>query len=117
MFLSETEYPSWFSSRYSATATFAADPSHGLMAKLIVVPELSGTSPPPAALVLLETSLHAAATSASETTALAKSTRLRDLMNPPFQPGSLPGSLLHLPLRQRGGSETDRRTNRCRGPL
>ena len=95
-----------FFNRYSATATFAVEPSHGLIAKLIVVPELSGTEEPPDE--LLETSLHATATSANETRAHAKSAPLRDLIAPPFLPGSLPGSH-HLEfLRWRGEPETYR---------
>src|SRR4029079_8580248 len=114
MSLSPTEYPSWFFSRYSATATLAAEPSHGLIEKLTVVPELSGTVPPPAAVELLETSLQAAAPSASDARALHRNARLPNLMPPPFQPGSRPGSVLRLSLRPRGASGMDRRTIRCR---
>src|SRR6478752_905865 len=108
-FESLTEYPSWFCSRYSATATFAAEPSHGLIAQLIVVPELFGTLAP-APDELLDTSLHAAATRASETAAQLRSARLRDLILPPSPPGSLPGSHLLLLLRRHGAPGTFRRT-------
>src|SRR5512132_3352986 len=83
-----TVYPSLSSSSFCATATFAAEPTHGLTEKLIVVPLLSGTWDEPPAEELLDTSLHAAATRANETSALPKSTRPRDLILPPFQPGS-----------------------------
>src|SRR6478672_1936809 len=113
--LSLTEYPSWFFSRYSATATLAVDPSHGLIAKLIVVPELSGTEAPPAADELLETSLQPTATKANDTAAALTHPRLRDLILPPSPPGSLPGSHLLLLLRLRGVPGTSRRTIRSDG--